>query len=365
MMKTVLSILVGGLLVFLSFECSSQGVEENVLRWEDNQLDLGAVMEENGAVTVDYFFENKEDFPVIIEEVVADCGCTTVEFSTDTLFQDNKGLVKIKFDPQYRGGTFSKMILVKTNINTAGDSLFLEGVNIPYPNDVTQHYKIRKGGLGFVFPVNNLGTIFSNEIKTKYLDFNNFSEYPIQLNQIQEGLPEHILVKMTPAVVQPGKRGVLEIGYDPNIKKELGFIEEEISLSVLSSERFDVSLQFVATLHEHFEPVPISKIDSVPRLELEEAEVDLGKIKSHTKVQKRLTLENVGGESLNIRKIVTNCDCLTFDLPKYDLEKGEKIDLILEFVPEGRRGIDHKTLTIFSNDPLNPTRTILIKSRID
>ncbi|MEX0882251.1 MAG: DUF1573 domain-containing protein [Cyclobacteriaceae bacterium] len=365
MMKTVLSILVGGLLVFLSFECSSQGVEENVLKWENNQLNLGAVMEENGEVTVDYYFENKEDFPVIIDEVVTDCGCTTIEYSKDTLFKDEKGLVKVKFDPQYRGGTFSKMILVKTNIDTTGDSLFLEGVNIPYPEDVEQHYKIRKGGLGFVFPVNNLGTIFSNKTKIKYLDFYNFSENPIQLNQIQPGLSEHLHVKMTPPVVPSEERGVLEIGFDPTIKKELGFIEEEISLSVLSLERFDVSLQFVATLHEHFEPVPISKIDSVPRLELEEPEVDLGKISSRTKVNKRLTLENVGGEILNIRKIVTNCNCLTFDLPKYDLQMGESIDLTMEFDPEGRRGIDHKTLTIFSNDPLNPTRTILIKSRID
>ena len=364
-MKTAFSILVGLVLVFLSLECSSQGVEDDPLVWEDNQLNIGAVLAENGEVLVDYYFVNKEDFPVIIEEVLTDCGCTTTEYTRDTLFKDKIGHIKIKFDPESRGGTFSKVILVKTNIDTDGDSLILEGVNIPYPQDVESHYKIKSEGLGFVFPINNLGTIFTNEEKVKYLDFFNFNEYPIQLNQKQGNIPDHIQVKMVPAVVSPGTRGVIELRYDPGVNGELGFMEEEFSLAVLSQERFDFSLKIVTTIHEHFDPVPVSKLDSVPRLEMGDYEIDLGKITSEETVSKTLTLENVGGAPLNIRKIITNCHCLTFDLPKYDLEIGEKTDLVFTFHPKGRRGIDHKTLTIFSNDPLYPTRTVLIKSRIN
>ncbi|WP_235114712.1 DUF1573 domain-containing protein [Cyclobacterium qasimii] len=68
---------------------------------------------------------------------------------------------------------------------------------------------------------------------------------------------------------------------------------------------------------------------------------------------------------MNIRKIVTNCDCLSFDIPTMDIPSGEKVDLVFTFDPKGRRGIDHKTITFFSNDPLTPTKTVVIKSRIN
>jgi hypothetical protein len=121
----------------------------------------------------------------------------------------------------------------------------------------------------------------------------------------------------------------------------------------------------MATIHEYFDPVLLSQIDEVPKLVIDEMEIDLGKISSGNVVSRILTLENSGPQTLNIRKIVTNCDCLQYDLSGMNLQSGEKRDLVFTFDPKGRRGIDHKTITFFSNDPLTPTKTVVIKSRID
>lgn len=365
MEKRGFSVYVCVLICFVPFLVSSQIVGNNPLVWENNIIDLGAVLEENGEVTADFYFVNKADFPVFIEEVVTDCGCTAAEFTRDTLYKDKIGNVKIKFDPKSRGGTFSKMILVRTNIDTDGDSLFLEGVNVPLPENAEKHYKVKKEGLGFTFPVINLGTVFTDKPKVKPLDFYNFNEYPIQLNQVQQHLPKHIKVRMVPAVAQPHSRAVLEIEYDPVQNMELGFLQEEFKLSLLTFEKKEIAMTLVTTVHEHFDPVPITEIDNLPKLKIKENEVDLQKIRPTNPVSRILTMENSGSQPLNIRKIVTNCNCLSYEIPKYDLEVGEKIDLVFTFDPRGRRGIDHKTLTIFSNDPLNPTQTVIIKSRIN
>ncbi|MFO7825495.1 MAG: DUF1573 domain-containing protein [Cyclobacterium sp.] len=353
------------LLFSCSGEVKSQDVEGSGLVWEKKLLNIGAVLEENGTATADFYFVNKTDTLVLIEEVMTDCGCTVAEYSSDTIAQEKVGHVMITYDHQSRGGTFSKMIVVKTNVDPEGDSLFLEGVNVPYPKNPETHYKVKKGGLGFVFETNNLGTLFTNQTKIKPLDFYNFNDSPLQLNQVQKNIPEHMQVQMIPAVVQPGSRGVLEISYDPALKNDLGFIEETVDLSLISSEKIDLSLSFIAIIHEYFDPVPVNQLDSVPKLKISELEVDLGKISSGNKVSKVVTLENAGPHPLNLRKVVSNCACISLDIPTHELQAGQRVDLVFTFDPKGRRGIDHKTITFFSNDPLNPTQTVIIKSRID
>lgn len=347
------------------FPVNSQDVESPFIQWEKKVIDLGSVLEENGHVQTSFHFTNKTNQPLVVEEVITECGCTTAEYSRDTLLQNEKGKIVIDFDPQTRGGEFAKMILVKTNVEPYTDTLILEGFNVPLPATISAHYAIEKAGLGFKFDVVNLGQVFTNEPKIKHVDFFNFGEYPIQLNQIQENLPIHLKAKMIPAVVTAKTRGVLEFTYDAQAKDDLGFFDEGIKLALLSNERKELSLKVLATVHEYFEPVTLAEKDNVPRLEIKEMEIDLSRIKSNLVISRLITLENKGGQPLHIRKILSNCECVSLIVPKEEMKPGERMDITVIFDPKGRRGIDHKTITIYSNDPIWPTRTLLIKSRIN
>lgn len=363
----VLSSLSGLLILslFSCFQANSQEVETPTILWENKVISLGSVMEENGHAQAAFHFFNKTNQQLVVEEIITECGCTTAEYSLDTLQPNEKGTVLINFDPLPRGGEFTKMILVKTNVDPYTDTLILEGYNVPLPENISAHYAIEKAGLGFKLDVVNLGQIFTNEPKLKHVDFFNYGEFPIQLNQVQENLPAHVKVKMVPAVVTAKKRGVLELSYDAHAKDDLGFFDEEIRVALLSDERQDLSLRILATIHEYFEPVPLAEKDNVPRLEINEMEIDLNRIKNNLVISRLITLENKGGQPLHIRKIFSNCDCVSFIVPKEEINPGEKMDITVTFDPKGRRGIDHKTVTIYSNDPIWPTRTLLIKSRIN
>lgn len=365
MKRTIFLLGMCGFLVSCSEDVNSQNVAGTGLVWEENLQTLGAVLAENGEATANFNFVNKTDSSAYIKSVETDCGCTVAQYSRDTLAPGKGGVVKINYDPQSRGGSFSKMILVRTNVDPQGDSLFIEGVNVPYPENPEKHYEVRKNGLGFVFKVNNLGTLFTDKPKTKYLDFYNFNDFPVQLNQVQEQLPEYIQAQMHPSVVQGSSRAVLAITFDAAKKNELGFLEEEFQLAILSAERFELPIKLMATVHEHFDPVPVDQVDQVPKLDINEREIDLGKISSRNTVSRTISIQNTGSQPLNLRKVVSNCDCLSFEIPSYDLKAGNEMKLEFAFDPKGRRGIDHKTLTFFSNDPLNPTQTVVIKSRID
>ncbi|GAB3666062.1 hypothetical protein GCM10028791_41860 [Echinicola sediminis] len=349
----------------LSFCVHAQGLASTDLLWERQHASLGAVMEEHGAVISDFFVVNNGAVPVVIEEVETDCGCTTVDFLTDTLAQNEIGLVKVAYQPTGFGGKFQKKIVVKTNTNPSGDTLYLEGSNIPYPANVASYYDYKIGNLGFRFSSVNMGEVFTNEPKIKYVDFYNFKDLPITLDEQNMELPEHVKIDMIPAIVPAKSRGLLAIQYDAVIKDDLGFFDENVAFNIESNGNEAVELRLLTTIHEYFAPVPKSELSTIPHLAISEVEVDLGKISSRQVVSKSIKLTNTGKEPVNIRKILTNCECVVIDLPKKDLAPGEHTELLFTFDPKGRLGIDHKMITIFSNDPLNPTRTIVVKSRID
>src|SRR5690606_16334216 len=197
-----------------SFSANAQDIGEKQLIWERNLIDIGAVMAENGEVTSEFFFVNKANFPIFIEEILTDCGCTTASYTTDTLSQDKIGSVKISYSPTDRGGPFSKMIVVKTNIDSEGDSLFLEGYNLPYPENINNHYSHKKGELGFNSSIINMGNVFSNEPKIKRVDFYNYKDHPIMMNEVRTLIPDHIQVRLIPNTIAGNSRGILELSYD-------------------------------------------------------------------------------------------------------------------------------------------------------
>lgn len=353
------------LLVLSPLVVEAQGSSERQLVWERNLIDIGTVMQEKGEVVSEFFFVNKADFPIFIQDIVTDCGCTTVSYTTDTLSLDKIGSVKVSYEPTGRSGLFSKMIIVKTNIDSEGDSLFLEGYNLPHPEDVDKHYFNRIGELGFSSTTINMGNVFNNEPKVKQVDFFNFKNYPIMLNEVQTAVPEHVKVEFVPEIIPANARGLLSISYDGALKNDFGHFQDSLRLVLIGKEEPPIPLKMVAAVHEYFEPVPLHEVKNLPKLTLSEGEVDFNRIKANMPVSKIITLTNEGAQPLHIRKVISNCDCLTFSLSNMELAPGEKADLVLTFDPKGRKGIDYKTLSLFTNDPLNPTRSITIKSRIE
>ncbi|ERM81287.1 hypothetical protein P872_10060 [Rhodonellum psychrophilum GCM71 = DSM 17998] len=341
----------------------AQILERNLIQWEQKKINIGTILEENGEVTAEFKGINPSGLPILITDVITDCGCTTVEFTRDTLEKDSASFIKVKFDPTHRGGVFSKLVIVRTNTDIYGDTLFLEGFNLPLPENNEMAYQNRMGNIGMRLPSVNMGIVFTNEPKVKYIELFNFGRNPIRLDKEQLFLPEYLKAEQFPDSIPANSRGLLRLTYDGTIRNDLGFFEDEINLSLMHGES-PMAFKLTATLYEYFPPLPKSLENTVAKLGISETDIDLRGINSNEEVSRLITLSNMGPELLEIRKISTNCECVKIELDKENLSPGEKAQLRFTFNPKGRKGIDHKHITIFSNDPLNPVRTIVVRSSI-
>lgn len=335
------------------------------LIWKVNRIDLGTILEEQGLQRAEFEFTNPQDSSFILEEILAECGCTSVEFSRDTLKKGDKGKVIISFDPTSAAGFFSKLVVVKGDSGRIQDSLFLEGIAIPYPTNLKLAYPVKLGSLGFRLKKINMGDVFDNEPKVKYVEFFNFGEELLEQGKFSFNAPEYIKMEQVQPFVRSQERGLIRITYDSRLKNDLGFFEDEVSLSWKSNPSDEFKLHVIADLFEYFPPISKDKLEEVPQLLIAQKVIDLREISANSIVRRQVTISNAGKMPLEIRKIQGNCDCLTIESPKNTLAPGESIQLNLIFDPMGRKGIDQRNIYLFTNDPLNPVQLILLKSRIE
>lgn len=348
---------------FLGFHSYGQQQGLPKLVWKVNRIDLGTILQEDGLQSVTFEYTLSQGASFAIEEILADCGCTTMKFSKDSIAIGQSGKVLVDFDPSSAFGFFSKLVLVKGNKGQVQDSLYIEGTAVPYPSNLERNYPVKLGSLGFRLEKVNMGDVFDNEPKVKFLEFFNHGSQALEKKNLKVKSPDFIQVEQVQELVRPKERGLLKIDYSANLRPELGAVSDLIQLSWGKLEA--IELEILADLFDYFAPISKSELEKVPQLVLEKRVIDLGTIPANSVQRQVLEFTNLGKEVLEIRKVQVNCTCLLIEYPKTSLLPGEKMEVNLVFDPIGRKGIDQRNSYIFSNDPVNPVQLLVLKSRID
>ncbi|WP_297336076.1 DUF1573 domain-containing protein [Algoriphagus sp.] len=347
---------------FFSQVISAQELPVSKLVWEVNKVNLGTVFEENGPQVATFRFTHTQDSVFVLERVWTDCGCTTVDYTQDSVNVGEEGTVSVSFNPSTTAGYFSKLVVVKGNLQGTQDTLYIEGVSIPTPQNPDLDYPVRKGDLGFRLEKVNMGEVFTHEPKIKEVEFFNFGEDPLIQDSLRFYAPDYIDLRLVQDSVPQHSRGLLQFSYNGAEKGDLGFFEEGISLTF--GDSIPQQIAVLANVFEYYPPFAKSDLRVIPNLKISEPELDLREISANEIQNEWVTLMNNGQKTLEIKKIQGNCECLTLVIPKQELAPGEQMNLEITFDPKGRKGIDQRNIFIFSNDPLNPVQSLVIKSRI-
>lgn len=363
-MNRICTFIFSWMLVVISIQnAHAQDKPVSKLIWKVNKVDLGIVLEEQGVQDVEFSFTHTQDSIFQIKNVWTDCGCTTVDYTRDELGVGESGIVKVAFDPRSGAGFFSRMIVVQGNLQGTQDTLFVEGTAVPFPQNPQISYPILKNQIGFRLPKLNFGEVFTNGPKVKQVEFFNFGKTVLNQSELEYEGPSHLQIKQIQSSVGPQERGILEIWYDGKAKGEIGFAEDQISISW--KENSKIKLDVLADVLEYFAPFPKEKLNIVPQLWIEKKEINLGTINSNEVQTHLINIINKGQETLEIRKIQGNCECIQTELTKNSIAPGESLELKVVFDPKGRFGIDQRNIYLFSNDPVNPVQLLVIKSRVE
>jgi hypothetical protein len=135
------------------------------------------------------------------------------------------------------------------------------------------------------------------------------------------------------------------------------------------SSRFLTVTLFISILNlRAFSQEKISEIGSAapfPRLEVTGGTTfDFGDIYRGQKATHLFTIKNSGNDTLLIRNVSASCGCTAAMASKNVVPAKSTSRLNVTFNSEGYGGRVHKTVTIESNDPINPTQQVNITANV-
>ncbi|MBP1638500.1 MAG: hypothetical protein H6Q17_83 [Bacteroidetes bacterium] len=343
-------------ILFSLFLCSvmtgfSQIREKPVISFATRIYDFGTIREEVGKVSHDFVFINTGKTPLVIQQVTASCGCTTPSWTKQPIAPGAQGKIAVVYTATGRPGIFTKTITVTNNSEENPVQLTIHGSVTPKPLSQSQAFPVDFGTVRLKSTLIPIGNIRKGTIKSIVVPVLNASNTNITLSF--GSLPPHITVTTQPTTLAPGKESLLKISYNSALTDDWAFRNDPINLIVNSDTKGSKKnvLHIAAFISEDFSKLtPIQK-RVAPTATLLTKEVKLGKAKTNGTLTGSFAIKNTGNSPLLIRKIFSDCNCISYQLPKAGIASGQT-DNIRFVIKAGKlTGLKIENINLLTNSP--------------
>jgi hypothetical protein len=323
--------------------------------------DFGKINESDGSVSFKFDFTNVGGEPLVLSNVVASCGCTTPNWPKEPVLPGAKNSITVTYNPQGRPGRFEKTITVSSNADPATQTLRIMGEVIPKTPTTEDIYPQNIDGLRMKVTQIAFNNIAPAEKATQTTEVYNSTAAPMKVafNEI----PKFVTIKITPEVIQPQGKAIIEASYDAAVKNDWGFVFDRIGL-VINDKPAANKISISANIQEDFSKLTEEQKKNAPKIEVDNINFDFDTIKTGEKVKHEYVVKNTGKSDLNIRKLSPSCGCTAVNLKSQVIKPGESTTIMAEFNSTGKSGSQNKTITLISNDPTNSKTILWIKGVI-
>ena len=336
-----------------------------VMKISASEHDFGKFREEAGRQKFDFVVQNTGNQPLVIQNIVASCGCTTPEWTKNPIPPKGTGVVTAIYDPQNRPGQFNKTLSVYTNSKPAVTVLVLKGEVIPREKTVEELFIFPVGPVRFESNHLAFTNVKKTEKKIRTMQVINTSKEPAKIEF--DNVPQHITLKATPQTLKPGQKGIIEGSYDATKNNSWGYTTDIIRIKVNDVVDQKVYYAVSANLVEDFSGLSKDDMDKAPVFDIASKTVDLGKIPGSTSNDVEFKFTNTGKRDLIIRHIKASCGCTAIQqgIMGQGIKPGETGSIKAVFNSGGYKGRTTKAIYVYTNDPKNSEVVLMINADVD
>ena len=347
-------------IVFIGFvfPCWSQQAEPLIFR--EKTFDFGEIAEALGNADHEFVFTNNSGRPVSIISVQASCGCTTPDWTRTPVPPGKTGFVKASFDPRGRPGYFNKSLTITTDLDANPIVLQVKGQVVQADSGDGSDFTVSYGNLRFRTKTFSMGTAYINQPPTR-------RQFPVRnaglmaINFLSVTKPAYVTVEM-PRVLAPQERGFITVTFDARQKNQFGFASDNIQITTDDAGNELLSISLFATLEEFYPTPTVEEALKGPILLVREQNIDLGRFRETSSMDRIVYVVNAGKKDLQIKSIQGNCACISATAQNKVVKPGDSTRVTISFRPQTRGGTQQKAITLYSNDPRNPVQRILVQA---
>lgn len=326
---------------------------------------FGTFKEEAGRQTFDFIVTNTGTEPLVIQNVVASCGCTTPEWTKQPIPAGAKGKITAIYDPKDRPGQFNKTLSVYTNTKPEVVTLSIKGEVIPHEKTVEELFTFAVGAIRFESNHMPFTNVKKNEKKMRVMQLINTSTEPVKVEF--DGLPPHLNLVCNPETLKPGQKGMVEGTYDATKNAGWGNVSDMVKVKLNGVVQENLYYYVSANLVEDFSSLTKEQIDNAPVFKVESTTVDLGKIKGMTQNEVVFKFKNEGKSDLLIRYIRPTCGCTAVQQGPQGvgIKPGETSTIKAVFNSGSYSGKVTKAIYVYTNDPKNSELVLMLTADVE
>jgi hypothetical protein len=357
-------------LLIVGVTCFGQ-IAETKIKMATTEHDFGKFKEEAGRQTFDFVITNTGNQPLVIQNVVASCGCTTPDWTRQPIAAGASGKVTAIYDPKDRPGQFNKTLSVYTNTKPEVTVLVIKGEVILHEKTVEELFTFPVGvtnGVPLVrFESNHLAftNVKKNEKKIRVMQIVNTSTIPVKVQF--DGLPAHLSVVANPETLKPGQKGLIEGTYDATKNPAWGNASDMVKIKLNDVAQENVFYYVSANLVEDFSSLSQADLDNAPVFKVATTTVDLGKIKGSTQNDVEFKFTNAGKNDLILRNVRASCGCTAIQQGPQGvgIKAGESSSIKATFSSGSYNGKVTKAIYVYTNDPKNSEVVLMINAEVE
>ena len=341
------------LILLLVFSGLSIMAQSGKIKFEKSTHDFGTIKEEQGKATAKFVFTNTGKSDLKIVNVKTSCGCTASDYSKNAIKPGEKGFVSAIYHTAHRPGPFRKSITVTVNDPDHPNTvLFIKGTVTPKAKSKADLYPTTIGNLKLMSNHMAFNDMKLSEVRTDSMKvFNNWG-HPMTISF--PDLPSNLSVKLVPSTLPSQAEGYIVVTYDATKKNDYGLVYDRVAMRSNDAQQAMKTLTISAVLSEDFSQLSEKQLKKAPKIVVNNSTYDFGKVKAGTMIKFNFVINNEGKQELIIRKVKASCGCTATKPAATHVKKGKSTEIAVEFNTSGRRGRQHKTITIITNDPINP-----------
>jgi hypothetical protein len=353
-----ISILICGATGFAQFA-------QTKMQFSVTEHDFGTFKEEAGRQTFDFIVTNTGTDPLVIQNVVASCGCTTPEWTRQPIPAGGKGKVTAIYDPKDRPGPFNKTLSVYANTKPEVVVLVIKGEVTPHEKTVEELFTFPVGPVRFESNHLAFTNVKKNEKKIRVMQLINTSTAPVKVEF--DGLPPHLSLKVNPETIKPGQKSLVEGSYDATKNQGWGTVSDMVKIKIDGVIQENVFYYVSANLVEDFSGLSKEEIANAPVFKVASTTFELGKIKGNTQNEVEFKFTNDGKRDLLIRYVRATCGCTAVQSGNQNvgIKPGESSSIKAVFNSGSYKGKVTKAIYVYTNDPKNSEVVLMLNADVE
>lgn len=335
------------------------------IKMAETEYDFGTFKEEAGRQTYDFYVTNTGNQPLVIQNIVASCGCTTPEWTKAPIAPGSKGKITAIYDPKDRPGAFNKTLSVYTNSKPEVTVLTIKGQVTPREKTVEELFTFPVGGVRFESIQLAFTNVKKNDRKIRVMQVVNTSDEPVKIEF--ENVPAHLTLKANPETLKPGQKGLVEGTYDAAKNNGWGTVSDMVRIKLNGVPQTNQYYYVSANLVEDFSNLSKEELANAPVFKLDATTVDVGKMKGASEKEVEFKFTNSGKSDLYIRHVRASCGCTAIHQGQQNaaIKPGQSSSIKATFNSGGYSGKVTKTIYVYANDPMKSEVVLMVSADVE